>query len=217
MPIDRGVIDQQLQELGEGMRWWDQREMRDLPGVLHADERILALARGRIARVRWLRRSWLIVVTDQRLLCLRSGRGSSWQQVELGARQIRRVVLRIGPRNGRVVAAAADRTCRLLVPRKEAYRLASALTSIARPDRTMDAAPTPVLMVRRVFDHVLALPAAALSPGAPQAIPPAPVAKPDPATEQRIEWLESQVEELQRQVAFLEQLLRERQGSPTPL
>lgn len=217
MPLDRGLIDQQLQALGEGTRWWDQREMRDLPAVLHADEKLLAISRGKIARVRWLRRSWLIVATDRRLLCLRSGRRASWKQVEVSAHQIRRVALRVGPLRGRVVVSAGDGSYRLLVPRADAYRLATALTSLAQAERPALTTPGPVLMVRRVFDHVLALPAAALGPDSkPAAIQPVASAV-DPAMEQRIDWLEAQVEELQRQVEFLENLLRERHGSTTPL
>jgi hypothetical protein len=52
MGMDRGRIDQQLEALGEGSRWWDVRELRDLPAVLDADEEILAIARGKLARVR---------------------------------------------------------------------------------------------------------------------------------------------------------------------
>lgn len=220
MPLDRGAIDQQLQELGEGNRWWDQREMRDLPSVLDADESILAIARGRIARVRVLRRTWLILVTDRRLLCLRSTGGSGWRQVDVPARQITRVALRIGPLHGRVRVTAGDRSFRLLIPRGDAYKLATALTGVASITRPSPNLPGPVLMVRRVFDHVLALPAAALNPvAATVAAMPAhakgqqlakAAALPDPVTEQRIDWLEAQVAELQQQIEFLERLLQER-------
>ena len=63
MPLDRGTIEQQLQALGEGARWWDVRELRDLPAVLNADEQILGIARGGIARAGRVRRRWLIVAT----------------------------------------------------------------------------------------------------------------------------------------------------------
>ena len=217
MPLDRGIIDQQLQEIGEGNRWWEQREMRDLPAVLDADERILAISRGRIARVRVLRRTWLIVVTDRRLLCLRSSAGDGWRQIVITANQITRAALRIGPMHGRVRVRAGDRNLRLLVPRADAYKLATALTGVGSITRPAPSTPGPVLMVRRVFDHVLALPAAALSPeGNLPGIPSgtktkvAPPVPPDPATEQRLEWLEAQVAELQQQVDFLEKLLQER-------
>lgn len=163
MPIDRGIIDQQLQALGESSRWWAQRELRDLPAVLDADEQILAISRGKIARVRWLRRPWLIVVTDRRLVCLRSGGGRGWRQFEVRADHVTRVALRVGPFRGRVVLVAGDRTYRFLVPKLDAYKLVTALSSFAasRPDSLRGFAPTRTFM--RMVDHVLALPAAAFS------------------------------------------------------
>ncbi|MGH7446291.1 MAG: PH domain-containing protein, partial [Longimicrobiales bacterium] len=110
MPIDRGIIDQQLQALGESSHWWDHRELRDLPAVLDAGEQILALARGKIARVRWLRRSWLIVVTDRRLLCQRSAGRTGWRQLEVSALQFTRVAIRVGVFHGRVLLTAGGQT-----------------------------------------------------------------------------------------------------------
>jgi hypothetical protein len=212
MPIDRGALDQQLHALGESADWWNQRELRDLPNVLQPDEQILAMSRGKIARVRVLRRSWLIVVTNRRLLCLRSAGAPTWRQLEVPASQIVKVTLRVGLFRGRVVVGTGSRTWRLLVPRPDAYRLLSALSALAAPQNAGVTGFGPVLMVRRVMDHVLALPAAALSPGVPHAIAPPPSADTD-EVEQRIQALEEDVSELRRQVAFLEQLLAERQAS----
>jgi len=207
MPIDRGIIDQQLQALGESSRWWAQRELRDLPAVLEADEQILALARGKIARVRWLRRPWLIVVSERRLVCLRSAGGTSWRQFEIRADHITRVALRIGPFRGRVVVVAGDRTYRFLVPKLDAYKLSSALASFAaaRQDTLRGFAPTRTFM--RVVDHVLALPAAAFQPDAQRALP---VVPDRTQFDQRVETLEEEVQQLRLQVNFLEQLLHQR-------
>jgi hypothetical protein len=209
MPMDRGTLDLQLRNLGDGTKWWDRRELRDLPHILAADEQVLAIARGKIARVRVVHRPWLIVVTDQRLLCLRSAGEPAWRQVEVPASQINRVSLRVGPFRGRVVVGAGDRTYRLLVPRSDAYRLLSALSSLATPANPGVSGFGPVLLVRRVMDHVLALPAAALEPGGgpPRQILPAPL---NEEAEQRIQSLEDDVNELRQQITFLEQLLADR-------
>jgi hypothetical protein len=212
MPIDRGVIDQQLQALGEGSRWWELRELRDLPAVLQADERILAISRGKVARLRWLRRLWLIVVTDRRLLCLRSANRSSWRQIEVQAAQIERVALRIGPFRGRLIVAAGGYRHRLLVARKDSHKLVSALARVTSPQQPM-LRITPTIMVRRVIDHVLALPAVAFSPAAEQKQLP----EPEQALEadERAHALEQEIEELRKQVEFLEQLVRRNQVSRT--
>jgi hypothetical protein len=208
MPIDRGALDQQLQEIGEATRWWNQREMRDLPAVLNSTEQIAAIARGRVARVRVLRRTWLIVVTDDRLLCLRSARNKGWRQIEVNGAHISRVSLRIGPFKGRVIVVADGQTYKLLVPRADAYKLNSALMQMGAVGNPSLTGFGPTRAVRNMIDHVLALPAVALGPAATP-LPPAPTVDMN-AIDQRFNRLEVEVQQLREQVEFLEQLLRER-------
>lgn len=210
MPIDRGVIDQQLLALRESSQWWDVREFRDLPAVLHSDERIIALSRGKIARVRWLRRTWLIVVTDRRIVCMRSAGRTGWRQLEVPAGQIERAALRVGLFRGRVLVVAGGQTFRLLVPRTDAYKLMSALSTLGSHAKDTFTGFGPTQLVRRVMDHVLALPGAAMDPGGPRQIQPPPVPN---VAEHRVQTLEEEVQELRQQVDFLEQLLRERHPS----
>jgi hypothetical protein len=214
MPIDRGTLDRQLDLLGGSSRWWNEREMRDLPAILQEDEEVIAVSRGKVGRIRFLRRSRLLIVTDRRLLCVRSGRGAGWHQLELPVDQVRRVSVRIGPFRGRVVIHTALDTVRLLVPRREAYELSRTLSSLIVPAgrEGRDAARR---VVRRVVDHILAFPAAVFAPDAPQRrvshAAPVPAPPLPPAVTDRMEQLEGETEELRRQVGFLEQLLRERQ------
>jgi hypothetical protein len=210
MPIDRGIIDQQLQALGESSTWWDQREFRDLPAVLDADEQIRAISRGQITRLRAPRRKWLIVVTNRRLLFLRSGRRTSWRQLEMSTSQITGVRMGMGVLHGRVIVQASGLRYRLLVSRADAYKLSNALASVVKP-KLEEGGFGPTRIVRRMVDHVLALPAATLNPNAPAKPAPAPPALIDDATEKRVSLLEEQVHELQQQVDFLEKLLQQRQ------
>jgi hypothetical protein len=208
MPLDRGIIDQQLEDLGEGSRWWNVRELRDLPTVLHEDERILAISRGKIGRPRWVRRNWLVVLTDRRLLCLHSSMAQTWQQLEVPIGAVVRVSLRIGPFRGRVVVVTSGRTWRLLLPRTDAYRLQATLTGMVQPGKALVSGFGPARMARQVIDHVLALPAVALNPNAQQERP-APPPQPDNSALQRhVQVLEDQLHLLQQQVDFLEQLLQ---------
>jgi hypothetical protein len=145
-------------------------------------------------------------------VCLRSLGRSSWRQLEVSATQIARVALRIGPFRGRVLVVAGGRTYRLLVPRAESYRLLNALSAIGQPAKEARSGVTATLMVRRVIDHVLALPAVALDPQVRRALPPAP--SENPAVDERVHSLESELEELREQVNFLEQLLRQHHAEP---
>ncbi len=214
MPLDRGIIDQQLYALGEGQRWWAVREFRDLPAVLSPDERIMALSRGKLFRMRWLRRKWLIVVTDRRLLCMRSSASSSWRQLEVGTDHIERVLLRIGPWNARLIVVAPGHTYRLLVSRADGYMLSSTLSSLVPPLHEKRAGFRPVLMARRVIDHVLALPAAAFSPEEVKPQQPAALPPQTTAMQERIASMEDEMEELRRQVRFFEQLMQEQHALP---
>jgi hypothetical protein len=214
MSLDRGVIDQHLQALGESSQWWEERELRDLPSVLHPDERILAIAQGKIGRSRLASRVWLMVVTQRRLLCLRSGRRSGWKQIEVDVDRIERVALRIGPLRGRVLVATSGQTHRLLVPRASAYRLDGVLRQLVRTNRDTESGFAPGRLMHRVVDHVLALPAVALAPLPSRQTPHA--AAEAAELRERVSSLEESVQQLREQVAFLEQLLRSRQGAATP-
>lgn len=210
MPIDRGLIDQQLQALGESSTWWDQRELRDLPAVLDADEQIRAISHGNIDRLRAPGRKWLIVVTNRRLLFLRSGRRTSWRQLELSTSQITGVRMRMGVLHGRVIVQASGLRYRLLVTRADAYKLSNALASVARP-KLEEPGFGPTRIVRRMVDHVLALPVATFNPNAPAKPPAPPPPRIDDAMDKRVSLLEEHIHELQQQVDFLEKLLHQRQ------
>lgn len=200
-----------MQALGEGNRWWNQRELRDLPGVLSADEQIIALAVGKVTRLRFMRRPWLIVVTDKRLLCLRSSARSGWRQFEVAAHQIQRLALRVGLFRGRILVDTGGPRYRLLLPKLDAFKVHASLSEIATSRQPRLPGFGPTRIARRIIDHVLALPAAAFDPTEPEAPPPPQVAL-LPAPDPQVEQLEQQVHQLQQQVEFLEELLRQRQA-----
>lgn len=210
MSIDRGILEQQLDALGEGARWWNHRELRDLPTVLIPGEQIRAIARGKVGRVRFMRRSWLIVVTDRRLLCLRSS-WTSWRQLELLKGRIHRVKMRLGPFRGRLILLTQHHAYRLLVSKNDAYKLSAALEDLVQPMPELTTSFRPTRVAGRVIDHILALPAAAFQPDAVRvALPPAPPAQ-KPENPERVEELEQQVDQLKEQVEFLQELLKQRQ------
>lgn len=213
MPIDRGILEQQLHGLRESSRWWEERELRDLPAILHSNEQVLAVSRGKLARIRWLRKSWLIVVTDQRLICVQSSRRISWRQMDVPASHVTRVTLSIGVFKARVYLIAGGQRYRMLVPRADGYKLLTAISSWGPAGKDAMAGFGPSLMVRRVVDHVLALPSIALDPNTPALAPKPPAPQVAKAPDPQVEVLEDQVEELRRHIDFLEELLKERHQS----
>ena len=68
--MDRSTIDEQLKALGESVynTYKNGKVLDHLPSILHPDENILAVCAGTIVK-----RGWLFVLTEQRLLMLSKG------------------------------------------------------------------------------------------------------------------------------------------------
>jgi hypothetical protein len=210
MPLDRATIEQQLAALGEPSHWWERRELRDLPSALHADERIQAISLGKLHRAGWFKREWLIVVTNLRLICLQTGRRMGRRQFDLHAGQITDVSVRSGIRRARLIVRAYGEVYRLRLRRSDAVKLMAALSQLVQPrERPLEVRRTPGAMVERVVSHMLALPSVALEGASPQPMRAVPAFDPAPL-EQRLQLLEDDVQRLQQQVDFLEDLLQQR-------
>lgn len=212
MPVDRGSIDAQLREIGEGERWWEQREFRDLPHILHADERLQGIVRGRLIGRRGPRTPsgrWLFVATNQRLICLKQG-GLARKQVEITPGQIMRVIQsnRIG--SYQITILTPRRRYRLRIPKSEAFRFAGAIAPLV-PNPSAQRLPPPL----EPWSWVPGIHAVAALPGVSEIVArvgPQPYAPLEQVQrlEATVEQLQAKVERLQDQVAFLEDLLQKR-------
>ncbi len=214
MPLDHAIIEQQLAALGEPSSWWERRELRDLPSALHADEQIRAIALGRLLRTGWLR-DWLFVVTNQRLICLQTDKHMGRRQLDLHAGQLTDVSIRTRVLRAIVMVRAYGEAYRLRVRRSDAVKLVAAISQLMQPrERPPVANPTPGVMVGRVIRHMLALPYAAVEDA--NALP-AKAAQLSPDVGARLQQLEDQMQRLQQQMDFIEELLQQRAPSfPRP-
>lgn len=213
MPVDRGEIDAQLREIGEGERWWEQREFRDLPYILHADETIRGLANARILgrvrpRVRPGRR-WLVVVTSERVICLRQERFAR-KQIDIAPGQVAYVAQKSRLRSHQITIDTAQRRYRMRIPKDEAFRFGAALVSIlpkaAGPQLHPDLEP---------LSWIPGVKTVATLPGMANIV--SLLSPPDNPGQGKVERLEAavdrlqaDVDRLQQQVAFLEDLLEKR-------
>lgn len=216
MPVDRGEIDLQLKQIGEGENWWEQREFRDLPHILHADERIQGLMMGKVLGPRRppLRPvgSWLIVATTQRLLCLRQERFAR-KQVEIAAGQITRVHQSSRLRGFQITIESPARRIRIRIPKVNAFRFGSALSSlIPAPATAPPHADLEPLAWLPGITTVAALPGFAGIVSRIAMLSPPDYRHSEPAgrLEEVVETLRTDVDRLQQQVAFLEDLLQKR-------
>lgn len=221
MAVDRGAIDAQLRDIGEGERWWEQREFRDLPHVLHAGERIRGLTNGKLLSRRRphlrQRAVWLIVVTDQRILCLKQDKFAR-KQLDIVLSEVVGIDQKSRLRGYDFLVDTRQQRYRLRIPKADAFRFGGALAPVS---------PALALPLDDPFEEPGSwLPGASVVAALPGVA--GLVAKSarrstaDPEARDQIERLEATVERLQtdmerlrQQVAFLEDLLQTRAEEAT--
>jgi hypothetical protein len=228
MPMDRGQIESQLREIGEGDAWWEVREFRDLPHVLQSGERIRCLLQGTLhgARRPRLRRQkpWLLVVTTERLVCLRQDRLGR-QHLDLVPGAVTRVDLGSRFRRYQVTLHTARGSYRLRIARADTARFLTALAPLLpellgpRLNPEVGMLPGPELGVLAAIPGMTTV---ARLPGFSGVISRvALLSPPEPPTGAgelarlgaAVEALQEEVERLREQVGFLEELLARREGA----
>ena len=84
MAVDRALLDRQLAELPESARWAVRPEVQDLANLLTPGERVVTGVTGwLIESGKLAMRTWLIIATSQRLLCLRKVGDAGLRKVEM--------------------------------------------------------------------------------------------------------------------------------------
>jgi hypothetical protein len=139
MTVDRSALDAQLRAIGEGERWWEHSEFRELPYILERDESIRGIVEGKLLGRRVPRLlpapGWLIVVTDRRILCLRQERFAR-RQVDVPSGQILRIHQGGRLRGYRIVVETMTRKYRIHIRREDAFRFTGALAHLV-PQRPL--------------------------------------------------------------------------------
>lgn len=218
MPVDRGIIDAQLREIGEGEHWWELREFRALPHILRPDEQIRGLVTGRVSAARVPRfrpRSrWLILVTGERLIAVKQDRFAR-RQIEIAREQISRIHHGSRLRGYRITVESGGRRYRILIAKEDAFRFTGALAPLVpeRPARQLDPEVEAWAWIPGMT-AVAALPGVSgivsrvsrLSPPTSGFVRPEQVDR----LEATVDRLQADVERLQQQVEFLEELLEKR-------
>ena len=210
MPVDRSAIDAQLRGIGEGDRWWEHREFRELPYILHDDERIRGIANGKLfgpPRPRVLPSAhWLIIATTHRLICLKRQRVGR-QQMDIHLGQIVRMQHRNGVRGVRLTLETTQRRYRIRLSKADAFRFIGALAPLVPQALTLADADLP---------NKLLSPGSAPAEGgslrsrfSPRAIPAGGTVTREDYVRlaSTVERLESDMERMRQHVEFLENLL----------
>ena len=216
MAVDRGVIDQQLRALREGEHWWESREFRELPHLMYDGERIVGLIRGKVlGRLPQPRpkRSWLIVVTDQRVIFLKAGIIGGLRQMHVSPAGVTRVYHSNRLRSYQVTIVTTVEKYRIRIPKADAFRFVQALAAVIPSESVHRLSPS-----LEALSWVPGITTVAALPGVERMLSKATVlAAPQPVSRTEMQRLEETVEQLQKdvdrlteQVAFLENLLQKR-------
>ena len=217
MPVDRGVIDAQIREIGEGEHWWELREFRALPHILRPDEKIRGIVTARLSAARIPRfrpgSRWLVLVTEERLIAVKQERFAR-RQIEIARDQISRIYHGSRLRGYRITVETSGRRYRIMIRKEDAFRFTGALAPLVpeRPPRSLNPEA-------EAWSWIPGLSTVATLPGfsgivsrVTQLSPSVPAVQPGQIErlEATVDRLQADVERLQQQVEFLEDLLEKR-------
>lgn len=139
MAVDRRIVDTQLKALRDSHHWFTKKEIRHLPSVLNGGETIRAVTSGV-----YQGNTWLVTVTDQRILFLDKGMFYGVTQVELPLRQISSISYKTGLMYGELHLAtnSGGRSVVKKLRKVEVAKLSSIVSSLVRTAQTPSTLPS---------------------------------------------------------------------------
>jgi len=139
MAVDPRTVDTQLKALRDSHHWFAKKEIRHLPSVLNGGETIRAVTSGV-----YQGNTWLVTVTDQRILFLDKGMFYGVTQVELPLRHISSISYRTGLMYGELHLATSSggRSIVKKLRKVEVARISSIVSSLVRSAHTPSTLPS---------------------------------------------------------------------------
>ena len=137
MKATASSVEAQIKALGDFHQWFTRREIQHLPEVLSPGETIRALTSGVYEG-----KTWLITVTDQRLLFLDKGMLYGLKQVELPLRHISSISHTTGLMFGELqIATGSGKSIVKSIPKAEVAKISSIVSSLIRAAHSPSAPP----------------------------------------------------------------------------
>jgi PH (Pleckstrin Homology) domain-containing protein/putative oligomerization/nucleic acid binding protein len=128
MAVDRRIVEAQLRALGDFHQWFTKKEVRHLPTVLNSGETIRAVTSGV-----YQGNTWLVTVTDQRILFLDKGMFYGVTQVELPLRQINTISYTTGLLYGELrLITGSGRSVVKKIRKVEVEKISAIVSSLVR-------------------------------------------------------------------------------------
>lgn len=129
MSMDQQTFDQQLKDLkaqGVFHEYYTKKEVRHLPSVLHSDEKIFAMTSGFYDGT-----TWLVTVTDRRILFLDKGIVMGLKQAEISIPHVSSITHKIGLIFGEIHVSSSSGTAVIgQIPKQHVTPLVQALSNL---------------------------------------------------------------------------------------
>jgi hypothetical protein len=126
MPASKEEIDLQLKNIGDFGKWFTKKEIKHLPEVLDKGEIIKAITSGMYDGT-----TWLIVVTEKRILFLDKGMIYGLKQVEIPIRQVSAISHKTGLIQGTIeISSSAGHQIIKNVLKTDAVKIARIISDL---------------------------------------------------------------------------------------
>jgi hypothetical protein len=152
MPVEKSVVEMQLAFLGSFSRWGTKKEIGYLHEVLVPDEGILAITSGFHDG-----NTWLVTVTDRRVIFLDKGMVFGLKQMEMPLSQISAVSHKVGLVLGRIeVSTSGGSKVIDNIDKTDVVKVAQILSDLInkekqpQPTNTLSASDPPVDIVSQL-------------------------------------------------------------------
>lgn len=146
MPVDRKIVQQQLEALGDFYQFFTSKEIRFLPQILAENETIHGLTSGLYEG-----KTWIIVITDMRLLFLDKGMLYGLRQIDMPLSQISSISHKSGLFFGELqVSTASGAKCIGSIAKKDVLKLCSIISGLIHGSKKKPVSNEPIQASRPV-------------------------------------------------------------------
>lgn len=138
MAVDKSYIDSQISRLGEFDQWFTKKEIQFLPELVNPGENILAMTSGLYEG-----NTWLVTVTDQRLLFLDKGMLYGLKQFEMPLDQISAITYKTGLIFGEITVSSSGGAKKIgTIVKQDVPKITKILSDLTkRKDNTFSTEP----------------------------------------------------------------------------
>jgi hypothetical protein len=137
MPVDKSVVDEQVKALGQFDRYFTRKEIKYLPEVMVSGENIKGLTSGFHDG-----NTWLIAITDRRLLFLDKGMIYGLKQMEMSLDQISAISHKTGLLLGEIQVSTSGGTKKIEnITKTDVVKVAQIISDLVKQSREKPSSP----------------------------------------------------------------------------